>query len=455
MTRFAVALVAGGLCATACFGASPNPQDLAIPPEALSKARELVRKLGSESYREREEAHAELVRMGRLARPALLDAVANDPDPEVRFRASRLLPKAGADDLKARLDTFLADTEGKYKHQLPGWEKFVATTRETWSLFGYPVWTDRSLDKAARELFVEVVKSPYNVELLQALDQTPAEAGRAISDRRVLLYSTHINQRNVGGRFVPPTPAPLADIACLLLAETVVPSKDVPRVGQWSYVTGATFLTQQSSTNALTGNNAVPHADPYRQIVIRWMETRDDIQDLSQLSYIAGQQLRSFPQSLTLLRRIITTEGVPGYSKAQAMMYLVRGREKEEFDFLVRLLKDETMVTTVWFGNVNPAQPQQQQLQCLVKDVALAMLVTHTGQSMPDYGFKFPPGNPIPNVGNIGYGNYAFENDDARRAAMVKFGFWRLKQGLKDANAKEPEGKKDAPPPPPVPRPQK
>src|SRR5262249_39997780 len=119
MTRFSVALLVGGLCAVPGFGASPDPKDLVVPPQEISRARELVRKLGSEVYKEREDAHAELVKMGRTAKVALLEGATGDNDPEVRFRCSRLLPRAGADDLKARLDTFLADTEGKFEHDLP------------------------------------------------------------------------------------------------------------------------------------------------------------------------------------------------------------------------------------------------------------------------------------------------------------------------------------------------
>src|SRR5215471_13272612 len=146
MTRLVAALFLGGLFALPAFGASPDPKDLAIPPEEISKARELIKRLGSEVYREREEAHAELSKMGRLARPALIEAAASDTDPEIRYRCSRLLPKAGADDLKARLDTFLADTDGKYEHDLPGLKLFRK---------------QMGSEKAARDLFVEIVKSPY------------------------------------------------------------------------------------------------------------------------------------------------------------------------------------------------------------------------------------------------------------------------------------------------------
>ncbi len=296
-----------------------------------------------------------------------------------------------------------------------------------------------------RALFVEIVKSPYNVELLQALDGTPTDAGRAIADRRMMMYS-HLQNRNFGGKIQPPTQIPLSDIACLLFAESFVPSKEIPRTGQWQYVTGVTFLQQPSSNTALMNNASTPHADIFKRIVGSWLESRDDVQDLNQLAYVAGQQLRGFPQSTPLLRKIITTEGVYGYAKGQALMYLVQGRPKEEFDFIKKLLKDETLVTTVWFGGPNPNQPQQH--QCLMKDVALAMLVTQTNQKMQDYGFIFPPG-VIPNGQNIGYGNYAFPSEEARAAGMVKFGFWQLKQGFKDPEKKDEPKKDEAPVQPP------
>ena len=86
------------------------------------------------------------------------------------------------------------------------------------------------------------------------------EAGRAIADRRAMMYST-LQQRFVPGRPVqPPQQIPLPDIACLLFAESVTPSKDIPRSGMWSYVTGVTFLQQPTSNTALM-NGGVPHAD--------------------------------------------------------------------------------------------------------------------------------------------------------------------------------------------------
>src|SRR5207244_1140482 len=74
MIRLGAAVVILGLAAGGAWGSSPDPKDQAIPAAELGKARELVRRLGSDDPREREAAQAELARMGRLARPVLADA---------------------------------------------------------------------------------------------------------------------------------------------------------------------------------------------------------------------------------------------------------------------------------------------------------------------------------------------------------------------------------------------
>jgi hypothetical protein len=169
------------------------------------------------------------------------------------------------------------------------------------------------------------------------------------------------------------------------------------------------------------------------------------VNDLNNLSYVAGQLLRGFKESVPVLRKVVTTEGVYGYNKGQALMYLMQLRPKEELPFLKSLLTNDTLVTTVWFGgNVPNANPIQH--QCLLRDVALAMLITHTQQKMTDYGYSFPPGIVL-NQQNIGYGNYAFESEEKRAAAMVKFGFWQLK-GSPEPKKDEPAAKEEPKPEP-------
>jgi hypothetical protein len=406
------------LCAIPAFGASPDPKDLAIPPQEISKARDLIRRLGSEVYREREEAQADLAKMGRLARPALLEAAAGDPDPEVRFRCSRLLPKAGAEDLKARLETFLADTECKYDHNLPGLKPFRKIAGS---------------DKESRDLFVEIIKSPYNLELLQMLEKSPAEAGRAISDRRMVMWSVVQPPRNFG-RVQPQQQVPLPDIACLILAETAVPSKDIPRNNMWNHISGVQFLNQESSVSAIN-KSSTPHSEAYKRIVAHWLDSREDAMDLTNITYYLGQNVRGFKEYVPLLRRIVTTEGVVGYARAMALTQLIQQQQgKEEIVLLKSLLTNDTVATTVFFGNVPNPNQVPMQLQCLIRDVALANLIAHNGLQMSDYGYKFV-NNATQNGKTVNFGFYAFPNDETRNAAMVKFAFWRMKQGGKEPTA--------------------
>src|SRR5581483_5617149 len=279
--------------------ASPDPKDLAIPPHELSRAQALVRQLSSETFRDRERAQRELAVMGRLARPVLAAAAQSDPDPEVRVRCARLLPRATADDLKARTDAFLADAEGKYEHDLPGWKRF----REV-----------LGADAPARDLFVEILKSGSGGELLAVVDAPAEEAGRAVSDRRNLMYAQVQRQFRTPDGSVPP-PLGLTDVAALLFAEVVVPTKHIPRVGQFGfYVTGAVFVTQVPASMAAVNTDTVPHAAAYRRLLGRWLDTRTDAADLSHYALVhLAHTLRSVKETTPLLRRVVQTDGVQAY----------------------------------------------------------------------------------------------------------------------------------------------
>jgi hypothetical protein len=443
----AVLLACGVLTATPVLGASPNPEDLTVPQQDLSKARMLVRQLGSDLYREREEAQSELSKMGRLARVAIVEGATNDADPEIRQRCARLLPRASSDDLKARIDTFLADTEGKYDHDLPGLKTFRKSVGST---------------EKARALYVDILKSPYNLEMFAAMDKSDTEGGRAISDRRTAMWNDLQNRPAFGGKpFVPRQPS-LPDIAALLFAETVVASDHIPKAGIWTWVNGATFVQQSASQQALNGSG-VPHTEVYKGIVVQWMVSRVDPQELTNLAYQLGNSgLKQFKESNLLLRRVVLTDGVQGYAKGQALNTLLTNRTKEELPFLRAILKNEirlgdypgvlpdkkdpdtivtvhndTLIQQVWFGRANG---QAEMHSCLMKDVALAFLIVESGGKITDYGFETPPGVVVqPN--QLGFGQYAFTAEDKRTYGFVKFGWKKLKDSM-DAPPK------DAPAPP-------
>jgi hypothetical protein len=430
----AVLLLCGLLAPAPALGASPDPKDLVVPPAELSKARELIRRMGSDVYREREDAQAELTKMGRRARQAIAEAVSTDADPEIRLRCSRLLPKATADDLKARIDTFLADTESKYEHDLPGLKTFRKQLGTT---------------EKARGLYVEILKSPYNMDMFAAMDRGETEGGRAISDRRSAMWND-LQHRPVpvGGKpFVPKQPS-LPDIAALLLAETVIASDNIPKTGVWTWVNGTQFVQQQASMNALN-NTGAAHADTYKVLVGQWLGTRNDPQELTNLAYQLGNApLRQFKEALPLLRRIILTEAVQGYAKGQALNALMQQRGKEELPFLKTLLTNDNIVQQVWFGKPNG---QAEMHSCLMKDVALAYLISQAGGNIKDYGFETPQG-VIVNPSQLGFGQYAFTSEEKRAAGFMKYAWKRFNNTPIGAGPMEtPKDGPKSPPPTPAP----
>jgi hypothetical protein len=385
--------------------ASPNPKDLVIPSPELSKARDLVRQLASESYKEREQAQDDLAKMGRLARPALTEALANDPSPEIRARTARLLPRAEAAELQARIDTFLADTDSKFEHDLPGWALFrkIVAAREAGS------------DKAVRDLYVEAIKTPANLELLTALNLTAEAAGRVIADRRVTLFL----QQNPGafGRFQPGgntthRPPSLTDIALLLFAESAIDGKHIPRPGPFTYISGA-YLVQINAgmQNALNNPDSTPHGKAYRQIFVKWLDSRVTPDDLNNMAW-AAQNFRQVKETGPLLHRIIKTDGVVSYAKAQAMVSLLQ-RSKDEMPAIRSQLKNDASLNRLVFAPNVVIESQ-------VRDVALALILHSEGQDLKSFGFEFQPGFNVDQV-SLNYWGYGFKTDADRAAAHKKF----------------------------------
>jgi hypothetical protein len=69
-------------------------QSKALPPsEVLKQVDMLVARLGAESFKDREDATAELIKLGPSIAPRL-EKYLKDPDPEVRQRVGVILEKA-------------------------------------------------------------------------------------------------------------------------------------------------------------------------------------------------------------------------------------------------------------------------------------------------------------------------------------------------------------------------
>jgi hypothetical protein len=369
---------------------SPDPAALAVPAERVTRARQLVRQLGSDAFRDRDRAARELTQMGRAALPAL-EAGRDHPDPEVRMRV-----------------------------------EFRAVAGD---------------DPAARDLYAEALKNRENYELLLALrgvpaDQVPplaaavgavAAAGPELpaadrlnlaldARRQEMQYRTYQQQFAVGGTHRPFMPEP-PEIALLLLAESMV---DDAKAGFNPFQYQVTnYLHQEPLRSAAAG--AGRHGPALRRLVAHWMDTRRGPYGLQNTVGLA-QVLQMGPRAVSrYAARVLTADGVQPWARANAAATLARNDGKEHLLTLTRLFTDDAML--IRGGPGNP-QPDVQ-----VRDAALGFALILTGQDSRAYNVHTAHSQPAM---KFQYTNYQFVPDDKgaaeskRAAAFQKWRAWEL-----------------------------
>ena len=405
----AALVVSGAIVGAEPPAVSPDPKSLVVASEDALKARELVQKLGSEDYLDREQAEHDLAAMGRLARAALLDGVNLDPDPEVRARCRCLLPKASADEIKARLDSFMADTDGKYDHDLPGWQKLRSTVRGEWKMFGWTFAARSNADKAARALFIEFFEAPGGRQLLTALNGPPQELAHLVATRRTELYNARFPR--VGG--VATRNPSVAEVGVVLFAESHAPTPNGPRQMPISSV------LQTSGIPALV-RGADDRAMAMRAVLTEWFETRTDPLDMYQAMTLATT-MHNDTVAERLAVRVMTAPGLQGFYKGQALATLVRVKAVDRLPMIEKSFTDTAVLTTT-IKIVNGMQVRE---SIEVRDAALAAALVMTGQNPDEYGFEGFPKNGGTGV-NFIY-TQAKIPDDKRKGALEKWKAWREK----------------------------
>jgi hypothetical protein len=353
MNRLGYALVLAAGTALPAAAASPNPKDLAVSPADLARARQLVKQLGSEVFWEREEAEEALAAMGRLAKPALTEAVGTHPDPEVRSRCRFLLPRASAADLKARLDVFLADTAGEYDHDLPGWDRFRKAVGG---------------EKGARALFAEMLQDEANRTLLAAVGGPPGELGALVYLRKQEFAPTRFGR---GPRSIR-REATVADVATVLFAESYVSgSRFIPR--------GVPITTLMSAARLGSAVADEGYGPALRALVVHWMDTRND--PASMYSAVTLAVDMDLKEGARVAVRLLGTD-TSGTYRGQAAIAVGQLGARDHLPDLEKYLDDEAVVVTI--RQVVNGEPGEVEVQ--VRDTALAAAVMITGQDIKEYG---------------------------------------------------------------------
>jgi outer membrane protein assembly factor BamB len=368
--------------------AAPTP-----PAEVLA----FVRRLGDDSFVNRQQAAQRLLEIGMPAKPALLAGL-QDRDADVRRSCRRLLEDIGNADLRQRLAAFVADPDGKRPVRLAWWEHY----REA---IGH--------DRAARDLFIEMQRA--DGALLEIAEAGGPAAAEAMTVRyRQLFRQVH----GAEGQQSPRKEPTLGQIAVLLFlsAETRInvpqellnmfPWVNLVHMGHFSRALQEGPY-KPAARRILGRQIALGPADP-------WMRNRWQFA----LQYDLKEGLAS------ALAAIKTPKATAPDNAATGVEVVARLGGKPYAATLLPALEDTRECART--GRVVNGRHEQRVIE--VRDVALVWLVAIADQDLAQYGMpeaKNYVENARKNPGMFGgHGAFGFWEQEKREAALKKWEAW-------------------------------
>jgi hypothetical protein len=368
------------------------------PQEIENLAKELVLKLGDPSYREREAANRDLVKLGPGALKAIDDG-RKSSDTEIRTRCERLYPRVRRLDLERRIEELAGNKEGRIANTLP-----LGTTYET--ICGK--------DANARKYFIELCKN--NLQMLDDAANNPKTTGEAY-----FYLAKKIENRGNGG-------------AALLLIgadEKIAPSieeanRKQPTSGNYLSLAGI-LCTPKNEAALIDANNG----RYFRKLLFAWTKRHPEalavqpfVKFIQDMLIRSPKQLQGDPDTLEfLLDFAVLISGVESWIEKSTAMQMVLASSLSKNDkytfFEEKLFKDKSALR---FGVLCDVKGSTIQVDTLTCDYALAICVKLSGQSYQDYGFDIlGTRSDMPNS----WAYSGFKNDRNRKAAFKKYEEWR------------------------------
>lgn len=376
-------LVALLLFSTATLAAPPGDPGT---PEHI-KATELVKQLGDARFATREAAAKKLLALGPSALPALQDGT-KSADEEVRSRCAALIPTVKTAEWNRRADAYLADVDGKLKHDLPLLAEFEKAV-------GKP-------DAAGRKLFADMVRA--NGELLELVVADP-KRGKAARLTRAKDLLGRLQQR-------PPAKVDVADLAAILLVDTAAGAELGPEVAAT-----ADFLNLFTQIVGKIGKDFGPAV---RRLFVRWADvrmvpTKEPLYRIVPAVGVLAMMQAPSPEFLPILDKIIySRDAGPWAMAAIRTMALIDG--KEAAAALEKIMLDKSLTFK--------ARDRGNRLgDYRMGDYALAASLRRHKREFAEFGLKGQDWFEWDNPGEEarGYDFLRFASEEARKKAVQKW----------------------------------
>jgi len=387
------------------FAAEPqDPKTLDLPAEKTPAAKALIAKLDDDDPLVRDKITRQLKEMGRDALPALLDTQNGKLPDRVLARVLEVLPAAKRTDFEARAKVFLADKDRQFDHQFPGWDQLKAAVKDT---------------KGSRALMADILQDEdCRAMILLAFD--PSEDARKAFEGRWEVKKKEWWAAFRAGRqpdsHRPAVDAPVHWLAAALLADLLY-GRDYR-----SYYRGPVFEGYAKSVEGgRVASEPGKHDETVRRLVKDWIERQSErfgLEDGERLAKAIG-----FDPAFLRICMEKQFEVFAKTGEGDGLTPLAATKDPKYIHSFRRLFAVDTSFTGGQFASaVGEIQ---------VRDAALAMCISLSGQDPIDYGFSAQkPKTTTADNARYWTHNYHFKGedgkttDDKRTAAFKKWAEW-------------------------------
>lgn len=376
--------------------AAPFTRAQASPEEDEAKARALVKQLGSDSFKVREQAARELIELGGAAKRAL-DEGSQSTDAEVAERCRKLLPKVYELYVRRLVESHRANPQLPFSEDLPEAKRWLATagpSDASKKLFVKVLSHSPDLlidlhlnpDKLDEE-YIKLVRFMY--EQLQFPENTPGQQSQAVTQTELALFL-----------FLATDPRRTADVKNLrpdLHPVSVILSQSVLK----------TYLK--------------PAREPIQKLFLEFLAREKNQSALEQAIQLT--EWVKLNEALPAVLKIAEGKNTSPPLRATAVRAIGRLGGRDALPQLTPFFNDNSpFVEATLVGG-----ERGQHLR--VRDVALAMAIHLHGQKLTDFGFK----RDLPKFEtfeDFGWFRHFMISDDAREPALTKWKAFAEKEKL-------------------------
>jgi hypothetical protein len=404
-----------------------TPKDSSTPstkretgPDYSREAAELVKKLSSDKFIERESAEKALRAIGIKAIPALKAGFKNE-SPEVVQRCEKVLAAILKDDSEEFVKTFQADRDFKVQFDHPIWLRWAKLVGD---------------DRASRELFSEVLAVDGAAAALNSLEDNSRSANKVYPSELVRLRESAKPRARIDARRVR------GMVSCYSLGEAAYgvylgtfpgaisvkpdglgsPVEADPEIEVLENVTHMLWLKRGSwsaeSSDAgkyQSGNRSL--IEPRNKIIVASLANlmnpraiERGLRSADALSNIASDLSICLPLARTVCRQ----KSFPSNVRACSWPYLAEAGEVEFLADFAELQTDSTLVQQFWRSDES-----NREYTVLVSDVSIATQLLMHKQALKDFGFFAKLNEEKRRVDRSCFA-FGFPNNASRKAAHEK-----------------------------------